>query len=315
MTTHKRYCPNLLPSEHRVLPDYFKGDSSSKPGHNSLLEGLSITLSIAVLVSAFFTTDYMPLSWTFIATGFLLIPGIGRAVARSLQVRLTPPVRAVALIVLMSVNVPFVIAFGIVKENMAEQQHFELIRQREVRKLAAEMERHREDSLAVCLQRIDTFYAQGETDKALQELDRADSMVRTLEESNTVNQKRIVVSLVKVSDLVQKRKYKPAIGLLNKLHEIDSTNTDVLYQRALCYSKTNRIAAAVHDAKQAKLRGHEAADKLYEKLNPLRKRIAYRTTLCQDGSYSSSSGRGSCSYHGGVADWNYPVYETYRKYE
>lgn len=37
----------------------------------------------------------------------------------------------------------------------------------------------------------------------------------------------------------------------------------------------------------------------------------YRT-LCRDGEYSPSNakGRGACSHHGGVADWNAPVYGT-----
>lgn len=37
----------------------------------------------------------------------------------------------------------------------------------------------------------------------------------------------------------------------------------------------------------------------------------YRT-LCRDGEYSPSNakGRGACSHHGGVADWNAPVYST-----
>lgn len=39
--------------------------------------------------------------------------------------------------------------------------------------------------------------------------------------------------------------------------------------------------------------------------------VDYRT-LCRDGEYSPSNakGRGACSHHGGVADWNAPVYGT-----
>lgn len=35
-------------------------------------------------------------------------------------------------------------------------------------------------------------------------------------------------------------------------------------------------------------------------------------TLCNDGQYSPSNakGRGACSHHGGVANWNAPVYDT-----
>lgn len=39
--------------------------------------------------------------------------------------------------------------------------------------------------------------------------------------------------------------------------------------------------------------------------------VEYRT-LCNDGEYSPSNakGRGACSHHGGVANWNAPVYDT-----
>ena len=39
-------------------------------------------------------------------------------------------------------------------------------------------------------------------------------------------------------------------------------------------------------------------------------------TLCNDGTYSPScaTGRGACSYHGGVSQWNAPVYRDVPEY-
>ena len=87
-----------------------------------------------------------------------------------------------------------------------------------------------------------------------------------------------------------------------------------LYNRALCYQKLKEIQLAVNDLKEAIKFGHEDAEKLHEKINPERKRVAYYVTRCWDGSTSNSNGRGACSHHGGVKNWNDPVYETYRKY-
>lgn len=87
-----------------------------------------------------------------------------------------------------------------------------------------------------------------------------------------------------------------------------------LYQRALCYQKLRETQLAVNDLKEAIKFGHEGAEKLHEKINPERKRVAYYVTRCWDGSTSNSNGRGACSHHGGVKNWNEPVYETYRKY-
>ncbi|MDD3048812.1 MAG: hypothetical protein PHQ89_02325 [Bacilli bacterium] len=47
------------------------------------------------------------------------------------------------------------------------------------------------------------------------------------------------------------------------------------------------------------------------------KEITGYCTLCNDGtrSPSCSTGRGTCSHHGGVAQWNAPIYSTVSHYE
>lgn len=61
--------------------------------------------------------------------------------------------------------------------------------------------------------------------------------------------------------------------------------------------------------------GSTEAEKSYNKFNPLRKKVISYTTRCCDGTSSSSKGRGTCSHHGGVCNWNEPIYEEYRQYE
>lgn len=49
----------------------------------------------------------------------------------------------------------------------------------------------------------------------------------------------------------------------------------------------------------------------YETNTTYEKKIVGYCTLCNDGtrSPSCSNGRGTCSHHGGVAEWNAPIYE------
>jgi tetratricopeptide (TPR) repeat protein len=108
--------------------------------------------------------------------------------------------------------------------------------------------------------------------------------------------------------------YELAIVDYTNLIDRSVNYAENLYQRALCYQKQNEIQLAVNDLKEAIELGHEEAETLHEKINPERKRIAYYVTRCRDGSTSNASGRGACSHHGGVKNWNEPVYETYRKY-
>lgn len=100
-----------------------------------------------------------------------------------------------------------------------------------------------------------------------------------------------------------------SIAINNKY---DLINT--YYQRALCYEKMHLRQLAVDDLKEAIKLGNKDANELHEKINPELKRISEYVTRCCDGSTSNATGRGACSRHGGVCNWNEPVYETYRKY-
>ncbi|MBO6136134.1 MAG: DUF3761 domain-containing protein [Fibrobacter sp.] len=129
--------------------------------------------------------------------------------------------------------------------------------------------------------------------------------------------------------------YKMAnILFANKLYEkalnyywyarIDSAQLDTLhYNKALCHVKVGDLPAAVSALRMSPVRSPRVVT-LFNKINPIKsrityvdkpvqkKRVAYYTILCGDGSFShSSSRRGTCSRHGGVADWQHPVYENY----
>lgn len=53
-----------------------------------------------------------------------------------------------------------------------------------------------------------------------------------------------------------------------------------------------------------------------ETVTTYRKEVASYCTLCRDGTYSPScaTGRGACSHHGGVAQWNAPRYRSVPEY-
>lgn len=55
----------------------------------------------------------------------------------------------------------------------------------------------------------------------------------------------------------------------------------------------------------------------YETITTYERKITGYCTLCNDGTYSPScaTGRGACSHHGGVKEWNAPVYSEVPKQE
>ncbi len=273
--------------------------------NNYLLGEISIIIGVLLLGLSPFTAIYPPFSIA------LVISGLSLLLVSTFKFTLTKKVQSIALIALLLLNVPFAIAFGKERSRLEQVNQTQLLNQQK----AKLDEKQRIDDLNSCLRRIDSLYHKGEIDLALLELDKADLMVENAAEKADVNQIRIEVSLVKTKQLVKRRQYNMAIDLLTSLHTLDTSNIHVLYQRANCFVKIKRIEEAVKDAKRAMILGHNDAGKLYDKINPLKRRIAYYCTLCNDSTYSQATGQGACSYHRGIARKNYPVYEISRKYE
>lgn len=116
------------------------------------------------------------------------------------------------------------------------------------------------------------------------------------------------------SQMIRTGQYRQGLATVQQYLSDHAVTPELWYSRAQCYVRLDSVKLAVDDLDSARNRGYHPAAKLYEVVNPLRRHIAYRITLCNDGSTSGATGRGVCSWHGGVAEWNHPVYETSRKY-
>lgn len=153
----------------------------------------------------------------------------------------------------------------------------------------------------------DSLKNKNKTSQAIDYLDSAISLSVYKEEGNLFQKK--------ANYCFEIRDYETALEYYDRLIGKKLILDTNYYQRALCHKKNGDIKAAVEDLYFSKKEGHEAAAELYEKLNPEKKRIIRYVTRCCDGSTSNSSGSGACSHHGGVCNWNEPVYEIYRKFE
>lgn len=108
------------------------------------------------------------------------------------------------------------------------------------------------------------------------------------------------------------KQYDEVILALNNMASISPEGRML---RARCFIKTGQPQSAIPDLKIIAESGNAEAERLYDKVNPIIREITGYITRCCDGSISYSSGRGTCSHHGGVCDWNEPVYEEHRKYQ
>lgn len=112
----------------------------------------------------------------------------------------------------------------------------------------------------------------------------------------------------------QVKKYNEAINDYSTLIKQKINRKVNYYERALCYEKLKKRQEAVNDLKEAIVLNNKDAEKLHDKINPIKKKVSYYVTRCCDGTTSNAKGKGACSHHGGVCNWNDPIYEEYRKY-
>jgi|GEM_PF-2039594 len=113
------------------------------------------------------------------------------------------------------------------------------------------------------------------------------------------------------------KKFDKAISIFAQINLNNSNYEDALINQGLCLLKQGNEEQAVSLFRESSNLGNKQADKLYNKYNPLKRHIISYLTRCCDGSASptNAKGRGACSHHGGVCNWNEPIYSESRKYE
>lgn len=206
------------------------------------------------------------------------------------------------------------------QERYAEQQ----IKQRIELKIQEEKhEKERLINLKKENQRKDSVYKyiqaamrlqKSSPEKALLKINSAYAFIPQGDEITSLKKIKEDIILKKITTLINRGQYQAALQPLNGFIQENNGNNQMLYYRALCYSKTGMIKEAANDLTFLMRNNFVPAKKLYNKINPVRKKLIGYVTRCCDGTTSSARGRGACSWHGGVCNWNDPIYEEYRKY-
>lgn len=310
-----RYVPNLVPGSSKVLPDYFKGNIYKATNKNPLRDTIFWILGIFFFMSALVWLKHPFLFLNFALLGFVLIPPGHRFLERKFRFRLTPKIKAVAASALFAGSLPLSSHYIDIDKQEAYQQKLLDEKVAKEKAIAEQKEQQRKDSLTFYLQQSHQLSQNHKIDEANKQLQFALGFASTQTDKNRIEKEKVGIASIKTFDLVKAGKYQVALPELNALLQSDPTNSDLLYNRAVCYRKTGKIQEAVTDLKPLVQAGNSEAVKLHDKINPIKKRITGYHRQCCDGTTSYSEGRGTCSGHGGVCNWNVPEYEEYRKYE
>ena len=310
-----KYVPNLIPQNSKILPHYFKGNIYVATKKNLIQDIVFWTFGIFFFIVAFVFIKHPIMSLIFGFIGFILIPLGHQLLERKLRFNLTPKIKAFVVSVLFSSSLPLVSHYNTVDQKIAYEQKLADEKEAKEKAIASQKEQQRKDSLAFYINEAQHLAKRNKLDEANKLLQYAMVFASLQTDKEQLENEQIGIATIKTLNLVKAGKYKTALPQISHLLSSAPSNSELIYNRAICYSKTGNIQEAVNDLKSLIQLGNSEAEKLHEKINPIRKRVAYYVTRCWDGSTSNSSGRGACSHHGGVKNWNEPVYEKYRKYE
>lgn len=309
------YVPNLIPEKSRVLTDYFKGERNAATRKNSQRDALMWTLGIPFLFAALASIAHPLLFLVLGFAGFVLVPPGHKLLEHKLRFRLTNKVKTITCGMFLILALPLGIRYADADKETARQQQLLQEQTAKEKAITAHKEQQRKDSLIYYIEQSRQLSRQHKIDEANKQLKQAMIFASTPSDQDLIAKEKTGIATIRTTDLLKTGKYRDALPEIDALLAVDPSNADLLYNRAVCYSKTGNIKDAVNDLMPLVKAGNADAEKLHNKINPVRKKIVGYETLCCDGSMSSARGRGACSHHGGVCDWNHPIYEEYRKYE
>ena len=310
----KQYIPKLIPDRHRVLPDYFREPDQPKSGSaDSIGPILWNTLAaVVIIVAVLVASIHSGFSLSLLAFAFFASDWGKRQLERGLQFRFTPAIKASVLGTLSLTSVLTGFQYRDRVEQVVEQERLAILAEQKAAAETKHKEALRLDSLRTYLAEADTYLKKGVYTKAIGLYNQSTRFATTNESEE---QSRLHQGLA--IGYVRTKQYKAALRQYDDLASTSSLDGEQSYQRALCYQHEGRKTEALIELLNASNAGHRPAAKLYDKLNPLIRKLLYYQTVCCDGSDSPSNakGRGACSHHGGVCNWNKPIYDSHRKYD
>lgn len=304
-----RYVPDLIPKGSRVTIDFDSLSCEHPSAIKQVLKILSFIGTALCLIGALgtiFTRFYQgTILWLAAAA---LLPHGYNPFEMVLKFKFTWLLKSIFISVLLVALVPISQHYTKYYEEVERNEHAEKNRLEEEQKeklLAEERrEKERQDSLNYYASQAEIKLKSHQYKSSIQYLSAA---IRFTNNPDEFIQKR-ADSYLSLNDV------NSAVKDYSILISSSYNKSDNYYSRALCHKKLKDKRSAVADLKEAIRLGNTKAIKVHEQINPLKRRILYYVTRCCDGTTSNAKGRGACSHHHGVCDWNDPVYQEYREY-
>lgn len=249
---------------------------------------------------ALFFSGYLS-AFTFFTVAIFLLPTTRQIIQSKLKVNLT--VNKTSFIVFIGLCIQLLLVISQVNKKQEKSEP-------EISYAAVNSEKEHVDPV---INRIQNLKKQKRIKEALLLTDSIYSTIQYATNKTAIINEMVDIRILKASSYIEHNQYNAAIAILDSAKVYDESNFEIAYYKAICYHSMNKTQDAVN-LLHPYLEYQEKAKELYNKINPPIKKIVGYETLCNDGSVSDARGSGACAHHGGVKNWNSPVYIEERKY-
>ncbi|KOY85065.1 hypothetical protein AD998_01890 [bacterium 336/3] len=159
------------------------------------------------------------------------------------------------------------------------------------------------DSLDICIKNGDSAFYKNNFQDAMKNYEKS------------IKIKQNEYAYAKIAFIYSKQNLKTkTIEYLSEARKI-TNNDSIIIALAKAYYNNGQKPESLSEIKFLKQQGNKEASQLWDLYNPELTRVTGYITRCCDGSTSMATGRGACSHHGGVCNWNEPIYVKYREFE
>lgn len=310
-----KYFPDLIPKTSKVLPGYFKGSMQERKAKNKVVQAIYAVAGVLFSISAFLHVRHFLLFLLPAALGFVLIPPGHLLIEKMLRFELTNKIKLSFTSLLLLIILPVYAHYSTIDLQLKNAEAVRLATLKRQEERTEKLNQLRMDSLAYFLKKVDSFNKAGNLKLSEKLINQSYKLCASAEERQQVDKRQTEYVFSQAAFFLKAGEYKASLEQLEALSTAGHSSPEIAYSKAVCLSKLGRNQEAVAYLKPLVQTGDYKAQRLYDKVNPIRRSVAGYVTRCCDGSTSNARGRGACSWHGGVCNWNEPVYTESRQYE
>jgi len=271
----RRYVSGLISPGKKIFKETFHGTSNRKQVKK--FPWWQIVLSSCIMLFSFVFSNNLLSGLILASISSLFIPPTEAKWENMLRVNLDSKVKLFITVLLVIFSIPVSIASNHFQLQKEKERALLVLAAQQKKAVEEKNEAIRKDSLNYYVKLLAA--SAKDIDRSLRLIDRANTFAKFSDEIDQLSNRRNTLRSNQIDLFITHRNYREALEKLDNLIAHDK-KAEHYYRRAICYQKLKQPQAAVNDLNIAMELGSTAAQRLYNTINPLRKRVIGYVTRC-----------------------------------